>query len=107
MPWSKESRQSRGYDAEWDKVRKVVIERAKGMCEQCAKEGRVAQGKDVDHVVSKAKAKVLGWSRAKTDHPRNLQYLCRLCHDKKSAAETGRVYREPRPTFGEDGYPIE
>jgi 5-methylcytosine-specific restriction protein A len=106
MAWSKESRQSRGYGAEWEKIRKVVIERAKGLCEQCAKNSKVVPGRDVDHIVSKAKAKVLGWSQAKTDHPRNLQFLCTPCHDEKSAAETGRTYREPRVAIGEDGWPI-
>ena len=107
MPWSKESRQSRGYGAEWEQVRAEVIARAKGMCEECARQGRVAMGKDVDHITSRAKAKVLGWSHARTENPRNLQYLCRPCHEAKTAQETGRTYRAPRPATGEDGYPIE
>lgn len=107
MPWSKESRQSRGYGAEWEKVRAKVIERAKGMCEECARQGRVAAGKDVDHITSRVKAKVLRWSTAKTEHPSNLQYLCTRCHDRKSAKETGRTYREPRPAIGLDGWPVE
>lgn len=107
MPWSNESRQSRGYGAEWEKVRVRVIERAKGMCEVCAKQGRVAQGRDVDHVVSKARAKVLGWSQKKVDNLQNLQLLCHLCHRKKTANENGRTYHEPRPAIGVDGWPIE
>jgi 5-methylcytosine-specific restriction protein A len=107
MPWSKESRQSRGYGADWEKVRLVVIERAKGLCEKCAAEGKVAQGRDVDHIVSKAKAKAMRWSKAKTDHPSNLQYLCGPCHKRKSAEEEGRTYNEPRPRIGLDGYPVE
>lgn len=107
MAWSKESRQSRGYGAEWEKVRRRVIERAKGMCEQCMLEGKVVQGKDVDHIVSRARAKVLGWSKAKTEAMSNLQYLCRPCHGKKTAEETGRTYREPKPAIGLDGWPIE
>ena len=107
MPWSKESRQSRGYDAQWEKVRKVVIARDKGLCQRCLREGRVTAGRDVDHIVSKAKAKVLRWSRAKTDHVSNLQYLCVPCHREKSAEEEGRTYREPRAQIGLDGYPVE
>lgn len=107
MAWSKESRQSRGYGAEWEKVRRVVIERAKGLCEKCQREGRVTAGKEVDHVVSKAKAKAMGWSQAKMDHPRNLQFLCTPCHERKTTEETGRTYREPRLAIGLDGYPIE
>lgn len=107
MPWSKESRQSRDYGPEWEKARVKVIERAKGMCEECARQGRVSVGKDVDHIVSRAKAKVLRWSRAKTEALSNLQYLCRPCHKRKTAEETGKTYREARLAIGLDGYPIE
>lgn len=106
MPWSKESRQSRGYGAEWVKIRKQVIERAKGMCEECARQGRVAMGKDVDHIVSRAKAKALRWTEAKTEGVANLQYLCRPCHLDKSAAETGRTLK-PKVEIGLDGWPVE
>lgn len=107
MPWSNESRQSRGYDAEWEKVRKQVIEHAKGLCEKCAREGKVAMGRDVDHVVSKARAKVLGWSRARTDSITNLQYLCPFCHKEKTAAEQGRALRPAKVQIGLDGWPVE
>lgn len=107
MPWSNESRQSRGYGPEWEKVRKQVIARAKGLCENCARNGRVAMGRDVDHVVSKASAKVLGWSQAKMDHPSNLQYLCVPCHKEKTAAEQGRTLRPPKVQIGLDGWPVE
>lgn len=107
MAWSKESRQSRGYGAEWEKLRLQVIERAKGMCEECARQGRVAMGRDVDHVVSRAKAHMLGWTKRKTEALTNLQYLCTPCHKRKTTEETGRTHREPRPAIGEDGWPIE
>lgn len=106
MAWSKESRQSRGYGAEWDRVRKVVIKKAGGLCQHCWAEGRVAMGREVDHIVSKAKAKTLGWSDSKTDHWRNLQYLCKPCHDRKSTEETGRTFR-PKVETGLDGWPKE
>jgi 5-methylcytosine-specific restriction enzyme A len=106
MPWSNESRQSRGYGAEWEKIRKVVIARAKGMCEECARHGRVAMGRDVDHKVSKAKARRMGWSEEAINDLANLQYLCTPCHDEKTARESGRTYR-PKVKFGVDGWPIE
>lgn len=104
MAWSKESRQSRGYGADWDKVRLAVIARAKGLCEKCAAAGRVAMGRDVDHKVPKAKAKRMGWSEAKMDNPSNLWYLCKPCHDAKTAEETGRTFRVKVAT-GLDGWP--
>lgn len=106
MAWSSESRQSRGYGSSWEKLRKVVIARAKGMCEKCEREGKVARGRDVDHVVSKAKAKRLGWSHTRTDHPDNLQYLCPPCHKAKTAADEGRTLRPPKVQIGLDGWPV-
>lgn len=104
MAWSKESRQSRGYGAQWEKIRKLVIERAKGLCEECQRHKRVAIGRDVDHVVGKAKAARLGWSQAKVDDPANLQLLCTPCHKAKTAADEGKVYR-PKVEIGLDGWP--
>ena len=106
MVWSTESRQSRGYGAEWDKIRLVVIERDCGLCQACKREGRVAVGKSVDHIVSKAKATKLGWTQAQTDALENLQTICDPCHNKKSAEEEGRRYNPP-VRYGEDGWPIE
>lgn len=76
------------------------------MCEKCEREGRVRQGRDVDHVVSKARACKLGWSKARTDHPDNLQFLCVDCHKEKTAAEQGRTLREPKVQIGLDGWPV-
>ena len=106
MVWSTESRQSRGYDALWDKTRVLVIERDQGMCQACKREGRVAVGKSVDHIVSKAKAARLGWTRAQSDALTNLEFLCKPHHDRKSAEEVGKTYRPP-VRYGEDGWPIE
>lgn len=105
MAWSTESRQSRGYDAAWGKVRAVVIERDKGLCQPCLRNGRVAIGREVDHVVPKAEAERKRWTRKQMDAPANLQCICTPCHKAKTAAENGKVYR-PKPTYGEDGWPI-
>lgn len=106
MPWSKESRQSRGYGAQWEKVRKLVMERDKGLCQVCLAKSRVAVATQVDHKTPKAKAKRMGWSQARTDHPTNLQAICTTCHDEKTATETGRTYR-PKVEIGLDGWPVD
>lgn len=106
MVWSTESRQSRGYGAEWEKVRQVVIERDLGLCQPCQRKARVSAYVAVDHVVSKAKAALMGWSQAQVDDPKNLQCICKPCHDRKSAEEVGKAYRPP-VRYGEDGWPIE
>lgn len=107
MAWSKESRHDRGYGNLWEKVRKQVIARARGMCEKCEREGKVAAGRDVDHVMSKAKVAALGWSQARIDHPNNLQYLCEPCHKAKTAAEQGRTLKPAKVQIGLDGWPVE
>lgn len=106
MAWSKESRQSRGYDSAWEKVRARVVERDKGLCQCCLAGGRVTIGKEVDHKVPKAECAKRGWSRARQDAMSNLWLLCRLCHAEKTAKENGRVLKI-KVAFGEDGWPLD
>lgn len=106
MTWGTKSRQERGYDAAWERVRKVVIARDKGLCQMCLAEGRVTMGRDVDHKVPKAEAKRRGWTRAQMDHPDQLWLLCVSCHKEKTEAEQGKTKRAPRPRIGLDGFPI-
>lgn len=107
MVWGTKTRQQRGYDAAWEKVRKVVIARDQGLCQMCLEEGRVTMGRDVDHKVSKAEAARRGWTRAQTDHPDQLWLLCVPCHKSKTEQEQGKTKHAPRPRIGLDGYPIE
>ena len=43
--WPTESRHKRGYGAEWDKLRLLVLRRDNGLCKcsHCASEGRVTE----------------------------------------------------------------
>lgn len=106
MVWGKASRQSRGYDASWDRVRKVVIERDKGLCQMCLKEGRITPGRDVDHKIPKAQTKRLGWTREQQNHPSQLWLLCVPCHKTKTEEEQGKTKHAPKPRIGPDGWPI-
>lgn len=106
MTWGTKSRQERSYGAAWEKLRKLAIERDKGLCQMCLKEGRVTLGKDVDHIVSRAKAKQLGWSTERTESLANVQYICRAHHLKKTEEEQGKKKNPPRPKIGPDGWPI-
>lgn len=106
MAWSKESRKSRGYGPEWDKIRARIIRRDKGLCQMCLKAGRVTQGKAVDHIKPKAECAKLGWPKEKTDADVNLWYLCKPCHDRKTDEENGRAH-QPRTAFGSDGWPLD
>lgn len=105
MPFSKESRQSRGYGAEWVKIRKLVIERDKGLCQACLRNDRVTVGRDVDHITSKDEAKRLGWHQSRVDAMANLELLCVPCHKAKTVKENGGTYR-PKVQIGLDGWPV-
>jgi 5-methylcytosine-specific restriction enzyme A len=107
MPWGTKTRQERSYGAAWEKLRKLTIARDKGLCQMCLKEGRVTRGKDVDHIVSRAKAKQMGWSDERTESLANTQYLCRDHHLAKTEQEQGKTKRPPRPKIGPDGWPVE
>ena len=69
----------RGYGSEWRKLRARILERDQGLCQACAKAGRVMVATQVDHVVPK--------SAGGTDDPANLASICKPCHDEKSRRE--------------------
>lgn len=68
------SRQSRGYDREWELLRDAYFKAKKGICEECARRGYLEMGNVVDHIepVKDAPDKRLDWD--------NLQVLCTPHH---------------------------
>jgi len=68
------SRQSRGYDAEWEKLRHSYMQHVKRQCEECKRRGYLCLADEVDHIVPiKDEPDLrLEWS--------NLQALCRQHH---------------------------
>lgn len=76
------SRQSRGYGAEWEKTRKLILRRDKGLCQPCREAGRCRPARQVDHKVPKFEGG--------TDAEENLQSICVDCHKTKTAAEAVR-----------------
>ena len=105
MAWSKESRQSRGYGAAWDRIRKVVLKRDFGLCQPCRKRGLVTIATAVDHIVSKAKAAAMRWSQTRIDAEDNLQAICTACHEAKTEEEQGKTKRV-KTAAGPDGWPV-
>lgn len=97
MAWGTKSRQERGYGAAWDKKRKRILARDGGLCQcqQCKDSGIPLIANDVDHIVSKAKAKKMGWSDERTEADLNLQSLHPDCHKRKTQEEQGKGYRSP------------
>lgn len=105
--WPTESRHARGYGADWDKVRKLVLDRDGRLCQcsHCKAEGRTTLATEVDHVVSRAKAQALGWSKARIEHQNNLQAINKDCHKRKTKEEQGATLRA-KVKIGADGWAL-
>jgi len=93
MTWHTTSSHSRGYGAEWRKVRELALRRDFGLCQCPDCKGRRLVANHVHHIVSKADAKRMGWTLAQMDALENLISLNKDCHDRmhgnKARAETG------------------
>lgn len=50
--------------SEWKKVRRVVIVRANGLCEQCKAKGIIKPGKEVDHIIELTDKNKKNWNIA-------------------------------------------
>ena len=74
MAWGAKSRHERGYDYAWVKRRAEIMKRDCGLCQACKRAGRTTLAYAVDHIVSKAKATALRWTRAQMDDPKNLDH---------------------------------
>lgn len=73
--------------AEWQRARDYVIARAMGLCEECQRQGRIAAGRDVDHIEPLTAENKDDWNVAY--NPDNLQLLCPDCHNHKHGRSTG------------------
>jgi 5-methylcytosine-specific restriction protein A len=74
------NRRERGYGPEWDRLRKLAMDRDNGLCQPCYKRGRITIGTQVDHEIPKA--------QGGTDELANLQTICEPCHRAKTARES-------------------
>jgi len=90
------TRHERGYGKAYQRVRRLVIERDQGLCQQCKRMGKLTPGAEVDHIKPLAHG---------GDHSSdNLEYLCRACHAFKTAREhSGRAL----PGCDIDGLPTD
>lgn len=79
------SSSERGYGWRWRKLRAQILERDKGLCQPCMRDGRVMPAVAVDHIVPKAEGG--------TDEPENLEAICKRCHQLKTADEARRGKR--------------
>lgn len=79
------TRHERGYGSEWEKIRKRILSRDKGLCQVCKANDRVSVARQVDHIIPKAEGG--------QDEDDNLQSICITCHQLKTAAEATRGRR--------------
>lgn len=80
-----EPRQSaarRGYGRRWREASKAFL-RENPLCAECARRGETTLAAVVDHVRPHRGDPELFWDRA------NWQPLCKSCHDRKTARESG------------------
>lgn len=84
------NRHQRGYGTEWEHTRERILERDNGLCQPHLRKGEVQLGDQVDHVVSKADARALGWTEKQIEDDTNLQCICEPCHREKTSREAGR-----------------
>ncbi len=70
------SSRERGYDARWERVRSIHLA-AEPLCRMCSQAGRTTAAVLVDHITP------INDGGAILDD-RNLQSLCRACHDEKT-----------------------
>jgi len=60
---------------------------------------------EADHILSKAKAKAMGWTQEQIDGSSNVQAISKNCHKRETQEEQGKTYR-PKALIGLHGYPI-
>lgn len=77
------SASSRGYGANWRRLRLLVLNR-EPLCRRCERPAT-----DVDHILPR--------SSGGTDDPSNLQALCHACHSSKTSTEDGGGFRRRAP----------
>lgn len=66
----------------WWEVKRVVWQRAGGLCEECKQQGYVTAGVDCHHIVPVETAKDLATMERLCYDPNNIRLLCVPCHIK-------------------------
>ena len=64
----------------WLEVKRIVWQRAQGLCEDCMKDGFVTPGVDCHHIVPVESAKTVQEMERLAFNPANCRLLCVPCH---------------------------
>lgn len=97
------SRQARGYDAKWQKVRAAHLAK-EPLCRFCMeRHGRPESATEVDHILSIREAPHLRLVDS------NLRSLCKPCHSQRTAREQGFAKGSTKLAGGcdEHGVPLD
>lgn len=83
-----QSSAARGYGWHWQQLRSRILSRDGGLC-QIKGPACTYVAREVDHIISKDKARSQGWTDGQMDDESNLQSACVACHKAKTQAEKG------------------
>lgn len=83
--WQSSESKDERYGINWRAIRKRIMSRDHQLCQACKRAKRYVQAKYVDHIIPKFEGG--------TDDDQNLEAICKVCHDKKSAQEAVRGRR--------------
>lgn len=64
----------------WMETKRIVWQRAKGLCEECARQGYVRAGKDCHHIIPVESGKTIQEMERLCFDPNNIRLLCVPCH---------------------------
>ncbi|MDT2419506.1 HNH endonuclease signature motif containing protein [Enterococcus avium] len=67
----------------WRKLRKVIIARDYGMCQECKRRGLVVKGVVVHHIIEAREDITKFWDEE------NLELVCLACHNKDHPERSG------------------
>ena len=83
----------------WWEVKRIVWQRANGLCQRCLEAGRVTAGVDCHHLRPVESAKTADEMERLCYNPDNCQLLCVACHiqvHKEALSHTTRELKENR-----------
>ncbi len=86
---------------EWQHVKRIVWQRANGLCERCKSEGHITPGVDCHHIVPVESAKSQQEMEQLAYNPDNCRLLCIACHvktHKEMNSHTAETVKERRIT---------
>lgn len=75
------------YDHKWRQARAIFLRR-NPLCASCAKEGKICEATEVDHIIPHRGDMKLFWNKE------NWQGLCREAHSRKTASEVNARKRD-------------